>query len=386
MEESIKYKIKVPFINKKILIIEYHDNDIYFSKIIKYSLTKEHNELLESEYKKYQIISKNNLSLKYNFENFNQIINVNNVVFDSDITLDIINNNITYPIIVNTSLFNLKKEDAEYYNKNNISEEEDACNIIKKYKKIKYKFKTIYFNVKKVCFIICDYDYRKITFDKFIYNKNILMENELNCIKTILNNLEKLYEEQHFIHGDLKCDNILLLKDSINNSIPYFFDLEFSILCKQNKIRIISDYEPRINLYLNLEPNFLLLKEFFHIFDYYLFTISIISYHSQLKKNLAFISFLDEYLNENDNNENDNNDNENIIFFMYIYDKICYYLKKKNIVLTVSTMFDYCDYDSIHDILNYSFNKNLSYIEKKIKDIYLQIDTINSLNITNNIF
>ena len=109
------YKILNPFKNKKIFIIEYEDNinDIYFSKIVKYSLTKEYNELLEEEYNKYQIVSKNNLSLKYNFENFNQIISLKNVVFDANIDLHIMNNNISYLINLDTTFLNVTKNDND---------------------------------------------------------------------------------------------------------------------------------------------------------------------------------------------------------------------------------------------------------------------------------
>lgn len=377
MDNDLKYEIFVPYKNKKILIIKYLGNNICFYKLLKYSLTKECNELLEDEYNKYQIISKNNLSLRYNFENFNQIITMNNVVFDSNISLNIINNDIPYTIDFNTNILNIDSNDIDYYNDDNVSENEDELNKKKKYKKIKYKFKSINFSIKKICFIVCDYDYRKSTFDKFIFKKNINMEHEIIYIKNVLNNLESLYEEQHFIHGDFKCDNILLLKDeNFKNNIikdikPYFFDLEFSILCTQNKVKIISNHEPRINLYLNLEPNFYLLKEFFHMFDYYLFTISILSYHSELKKNISFISFVDKYLNNNNNND------QNIMLFFYFYDKIYFYFKKNNTELTVNTMLDYCDYKIIYNILNYSYNKHLSNIEDKIKKIYYEIDNLN---------
>jgi hypothetical protein len=375
MDEENNYEIFVPYKNKKIFIIKYQDNHISFYKLLKYSLTKENNEMLTDEYNKYQIISKNNLSLKYNFENFNQIITMNNVVFDSNISLNILNNDIPYTIDFNTKILNIDSNDIDYYNEDNISEDEDEINKIKKSKKIKYKFKTINFTIKKICFIVCDYDYRKSTFDKFIYKKNIEMAHEIIYIKNVLNNLESLYEEQHFIHGDLKCDNILLLKDenyknnNIKNIKPYFFDLEFSILCTQNKVKIISGYNPRINLYLNLQPNFYLLKEFFHMFDYYLFTISILSYHSELKKNISFVSFLDTYLNS----DND----KNIMLFFYFYDKLCFYFRKNNIELNVNTMLDYCEYETIYKILNYSYNKSLSSIEDKIKKIYYEIDNIN---------
>jgi hypothetical protein len=367
--DNIRYKILNPFKNKKIFIIEYEDiiNDIYFTKIIKYSLTKEYNELLTEEYNKYQIVSKNNLSLKYNFENFNQIITLNNVVFDSNIDLNIMNNDISYPIILDTTFLNINKNDIDYYDEDNISEDEDQENKKNKYKKIKYKFKSIKFTIKKMCFIVCDYNYRKITFDKILYDKSYDYNFELFTIKKILNNLEILYEEQHFIHGDLKCDNILLLNN--DNVIPYFYDLEFSILFKQNTIKIISHCNPRVNLYLNLKPNFVLIKDFLHIFDYYLLTMSVISYHNNMNKINNFILFVDKYiLKEND---------AKILLFLYLYDKINYYFNKNNINITVNTMLDYCEYDTIHKILNDSYNVNFSYIEKNIKYMY---DEINDLN------
>jgi hypothetical protein len=367
---TLNYKILTPFKNKKIFIIEYEDtiNDIYFSKIVKYSLTKEYNELLTEEYNKYQIVSKNNLSLKYNFENFNQIISLNNVVFDSNIDLHIMNNDISYIITLDTSFLNINKNDFDYYHEDNVSEDEDKDNKIKKYKKIKYKLKSIKFTIKKMFFIVCDYDYRKLTFDKFLYIKNDNYDFEYYTIKTILNNLEILYEEQHFIHGDLKCDNILLLKD-INNITPYFYDLEFSILFKQNTIKIISHCNPRVNLYLILKPNFVLIKDFLHIFDYYLLTMSVIAYHNNMNKIDDFISYMDKYiLKEND---------AKILLFLYLYDKINYYFRKNNINITINTMLDYCDYDIIYEILTYSYNVNFSYIEKNIKYIYFEINALN---------
>ena len=368
-KDNITYKILTPFKNKKIFIIEYEDtiNDIYFTKIVKYSLTKEYNELLSEEYNKYQIVSKNNLSLRYNFENFNQIINLNNVVFDSNIELNIINNDISYIITLDTTFLNINKNDFDYYNEDNASEDEDQENKKNKYKKIKYKFKSIKFTIKKMCFIVCDYDYRKMTFDKILYNKSYDYDFELFTIKKILNNLEILYEEQHFIHGDLKCDNILLLNNG--NIIPYFYDLEFSILFKQNTIKIMSHCSPRVNLYLNLNPNFILIKDFLHIFDYYLLTMSVISYHNNMNKINDFLLFVDKYiLKEND---------AKILIFLYLYDKINYYFDKNNINITVKTMLDYCDYDTIYKILNDSYNVNFLYIEKNIKYMY---DEINDLN------
>jgi hypothetical protein len=120
MDEDLKYEIFVPFKNKKILIIRYNDNHISFYKLLKYSLTKENNEMLIDEYNKYQIISKNNLSLKYNFENFNQIITMNNVVFDSNISLNILNNDISYTIDFNTKILNIDSNDINYYNEDNV--------------------------------------------------------------------------------------------------------------------------------------------------------------------------------------------------------------------------------------------------------------------------
>ena len=217
-------------------------------------------------------------------------------------------------------------------------------------------------------FIVCDYDYRKMTFDKFLYRKNDDYEFELLTIKKIINNLETLYQEQHFIHGDLKCDNILLLKD-INNISPYFFDLEFSILFKKNTIKIISDCNPRVNLYLNLNPNFVLVKDFLHIFDYYLLTMSIISYHNSMHKINDFLSFIYKYiLKEKD---------AKILLFLYLYDKINYFFKQNNINITIQTMLDYCDYDTIYKILSYSYNIDFSYIEKNIKYIYNEINNLN---------
>jgi hypothetical protein len=359
--DYINYKINIPYKNKKIFIIYYEDtkNNIYFSKIIKYSLTKEYNELLTEEYNKYQIIS------KYNFEKFNQIINLDNVVFDSNIDLNIINNDISYPITLNTSLLNIYKNDVNYYSDDNISEDEDSENKINKYKKIRYNLKSIKYTIKKMCFIICDYNYEKIRFDNYIYKKNKNFENELLAIKKILDNIVTLYEEEKFIHGDLKCDNILLLKDIT----PYFFDLEFSLFCNEDTIKIISHCKPRINLYLNLNPNFILKKDFLHFFDYYLFTITIIAYHNELKKNNIFISLLDKYLY--------NNNDENLILFLYFYDKINYYFKENNIVITINTMLDYSSYNNIYKILNYSYNTSLSYIEEKIKFMYIEIYNMN---------
>jgi hypothetical protein len=368
--DNSNYKIIYPFKNKKIFIIEYEDviNNIFFTKIVKYSLTKEYNELLEEEYNKYQIISKNNLSLKYNFENFNQILTLNNVVFDSNIDLNIINNENSYSIMLDTSFLNINKTDFDYYHEDNVSEDEDENNKINKYKKIKYKLKSIKFTIKKMCFIVCDYDYRKLTFDKVLYNKSYDYDFEYYTIKTILTNLEILYEEQHFTHGDLKCDNILLLNND-NNITPYFYDLEFSILFKQNIIKIISHCNPRVNLYLNLKKNFILIKDFLHIFDYYLLTMSVIAYHNNMNKINDFLLFIDKYiLKEKD---------AKILLFLYLYDKINYYFIKNNINITVKTMLEYCEYDTIFKILNDSYNDNFSYIEKNIKYMY---DEINNLN------
>ena len=56
---------------------------------------------------------------------------------------------------------------------------------------------------------------------------------------------------------------------------------------------------------------------------------------------------------------------------------IDYYFNKNNINITVKTMLDYCEYDTIHKILTDSYNVNFSYIEKNIKYMY---DEINDLN------
>ena len=65
------------------------------------------------------------------------------------------------------------------------------------------------------------------------------------------------------------------------------------------------------------------------------------------------------------------------MLFFYFYDKLCFYFRKNNIELNVNTMLDYCEYETIYKILNYSYNKSLSIIEDKIKKIYIEIDNIN---------
>ena len=126
------------------------------------------------------------------------------------------------------------------------------------------------------------------------------------------------------------------------NEISYYYDLEFSILFKQNTIKIISYSIPRVNLYLNLKHNFVLIKDFLHIFDYYLLTMSVISYHNNINKNNDFLLFVDKYiLKEND---------AKILLFFYLYNKINYYFKKNNINITIKTMLYYCEYDTIYKI------------------------------------
>jgi hypothetical protein len=170
------------------------------------------------------------------------------------------------------------------------------------------------------------------------------------------------------LEGNATTEEQALLKD-LNNITPYFYDLEFSILFKQNTIKILSDSNPRVNLYLNLKKNFVLIKDFLHIFDYFLLTMSVISYHNNMNKINNFLTFVNKFtFKEKD---------AKILLFLYLYDKINYYFTKNNINITVKTMLDYCDYDTIYKILTYSYNIDFSYIEKNIKYIYSEINDLN---------
>jgi hypothetical protein len=291
-------------------------------------------------------------------------------MFESDITLDIIHDNISYPIIFNTSLINLDYNDIEYYNEFNISDEdEENENVKNKYDTIVKKNKKDFY-VKKISFIVCDYYKNKDTFDMYITYRNNGIYDEINTINIILNNLNKIYEEQHFIHGDFKIDNILVIKDMETIQIkPYFYDLEFSILFKKNVLKIISRKNPRVNLYLELKSNFLIIKEFLHIFDYYLFTISILAYHIEYKKVDMFLLFLDNYIITNKQNH--------IMLFSYFYYKLNHYFTNSTYRLNISSMLKYNSYKKIYEIINYSYYNKMEIIENNMKSMYNTIDELN---------
>jgi len=328
-------KIYIPVKGKKVFVIKSN----LFTKIIKYSLTKEGNQMLSDEYSKYQIIKRNNASNKYYFEDFNQIITLENVLFPSIITLNIIDGNKTYNINIDSSILYFCEDDAYYYTESNKSENIDENDDI--IKKNKYIYNNICdeFVIKKIKFIICDYDKTKLTIDNYIYKNQNVLNDHINIFSSILSKLEILYDEQHFIHGDFKLDNILL-----KEKVPYFYDLEFSIFMKKNTIRIENKVIPRVNLYLSLANGIILTKEFLHIFDYYLFTITIYAYYVEMKYANIVLKLIEE--------EAKRSNQQHMLIFHYIYKRIYNYFDKNNKTkITVETMLQFCDYTTIRKII-----------------------------------
>jgi len=330
-----KYKIYNPVKGKKVFVVSCSN----FSKIIKYSLTKEYNQLLNEEYMKYQIIKKNNMSHKYCLEDFNQIITLDNHdTLLPTFNLDILHNNEVFSVTINTSILQFTDDDKYYYTKSNKSDCDSDENNYENdnNKNIKTKEETSI--IKKIKFIVCDYDNKKMTFDTYIYKNKDLLGDQLQIINSILKSLDTVYEEQHFIHGDFKLDNILLkvCQNENNNEsyIPYLFDLEFSLLLKKNIIKIESEVVPRLNLYLLLKPGFIITKEFLHMFDYYLFTLTVYCYHKEFNKATAFMKLI----------KNNNN------LFSYIYERI-YKTFNKSKEISLETMLNYCNYDVIKKII-----------------------------------
>ena len=335
MERLTNFKIYNPVKGKKVFVIKSDE----FTKIVKYSLTKDGNKLLNDEYIKYNILKKNNHSQKYYFENFNQIITLDNVKFPSIISLNIIENNIIYNVEINTELLIMTDDDIDYYTNSNQSEnmEDDIEQTKKKEKYVNQKILNE-FVIKNMNFIICDYDKRKVTVDNYIYKNPDIIEEHINLISSILSKLDILYDEQHFIHGDFKLDNIL-----VKDNIPYFYDLEFSLLLKSNTIRIDSKVVPRLNLYLGLANGVILTKDFLHLFDYYLFTITIFSYYVEMKKEEIMLKLFEEKSKKY-------GIEYNMKMFYYIYNRLYKYFNKKN-KISVETMLNHCDYLTIRRII-----------------------------------
>lgn len=96
-------------------------------------------------------------------------------------------------------------------------------------------------------------------FDKFIQKVSLLLnKNEINILKNIYNNLDKIYDESSsfplsFCHGDLKSPNIFYK----NNEIPIFLDWQYIQLNKGVSdivfllIESIEFDEITVNLVLN---------------------------------------------------------------------------------------------------------------------------------------
>ena len=132
------------------------------------------------------------------------------------------------------------------------------------------------------------------------YNKNIIslsqyrrQENMIIKIyqiyENIINIIEYCYNKWNFIHGDFKGNNILI---NTNNNDIKIIDFEFSLLFNDEQI-IIKDQ--MINLYLKLDIDMIITKDFANFFDIYALCVDLV--HNYSVNLILFKNKLEEIIN-----------------------------------------------------------------------------------------
>ena len=219
-------------IKNSVYLFKLFYNDKVHYKIMKISINIEY---YLDEYKNYCVLLKSK-SNNYNVENFDTYYIYKNINKTTKINFKFINSDIDINLDINFTNY-IKDIDNLYY--------------IKKY-----------YNNFNLYILVGDYLECNITFNKIIGKTN---NNKLiKYINSIFKNKSLATESTNFRHCDFKINNILIL----DNKEASIFDLDFSIFVKDTEfIKINSNEDPVVNLYLKIGINKLISGNFLRLFD-----------------------------------------------------------------------------------------------------------------------
>lgn len=183
----------------------------------------------------------------------------------------------------------------------------------------------------------------------------------INNIYKILNIVNNVFRPNHFIHGDLKLDNIMI--DNNNHNIK-IIDLDFSLIVNNVQKIIINNY--KISLYLG--ENLILCERYLQIFDIYILCTSLL-----ISMDLPNIdNFIQQFL-INDYNETIL-DFVTILIYLNTMNKNKFINKNNNIIgkftfinKLLLTIID-------HNFNNHDLNNHI----KKIQDIIMKNMALNT--------
>lgn len=353
--EKPNYTLRFSFKNRNLFVIDYHDetNKVFFKKIVKYSIQTKYNFLLGMEYKNYKKIG-DTTNKDYSFESFDDIIYVKNIYIRDEFSICI------------------KHKENESYTKYCINIDiQDLCNVdilrdLGGYRGI----------ISQMVFMVATYDDEKLSFDNFLHRNNTDMNNQVYYVAKIMKQLNEIYQEKNFIHGDFKIDNILIKNEEIS-----FIDLEFSyFFTVNNHLTVFDENIPRVNLYLGSEKNVMLTKDFLHIFDIYLFTISLYSFHLKKESNNEYLLKLKEYL------DMEKPEYGSIYYTYLLYKKINTVIQKNKVKLQYSNFTRYCSQRNIEFICKTSIKYEHNFEENIEQTLNGIIDDVSSNLFGNTVF
>jgi len=318
---------KITRISDNIISAVHNDN----KKIIKYLDDKDR---IYKEYKNYEKIMSNTIGIVENFNIYREYID-----FDkkSDFTQILLEDDIIFS--VPTSYFNIETEN--------------------------------------LYIIIADYNPSKISLFDFINDKNNNNEIILKFILQSLDNLNTIYDEHGYIHGDFHIGNILVDTNKLDIS-PTFIDLEM-FLCMNNDDTL--EYQELCVDYLKIDDTYTLTKRFLHFFDMYLFTVSVYECLSYNRK-VSFILYLHSIFIAN------TNINKSFLYFYIIYINLHYYLVNNTTHSDLSINISHKNMKTLLGIFNNKYKTILNMYNNNIfDDIINEIyDIILELNIINEEF
>jgi len=131
----------------------------------------------------------------------------------------------------------------------------------------------ILFKNNKFNMLIGNYDENMVTLYTYCIScKDI--DKIINIYKNVLIILDDCFIKWNFVHGDFKSNNILVNIKSPEDNIK-FIDFEFSVIFKNYCINVIMEM-PLMNLYLKLDEESIITKEFGRLFDIYALCVDFI--------------------------------------------------------------------------------------------------------------
>lgn len=350
------YTLRFSFKDRNLFVIDYHDevNKVYFKKIVKYSIHTKYNFLLAMEYKNYKKIG-DTTNKDYSFESFDDIVYVKNISIREEFSMCI------------------KHKENESETKYLINLDiQDLCDIVTLRDLGGYRG-----IISQMVFMVATYDEEKISFDNFLHRNNTNMSDQVHYVAKIMKQLNEIYLERNFIHGDFKIDNILIKNEEIS-----FIDLEFShFFTVNNHITVMDENIPRVNLYLGSEKNVILTKNFLHIFDIYLFTISLYSFHLKKKESTdEYLLRLKEYL------DMEKPDYGSIYYTYLLYKKINTVIQKNTFKLQYSNFTRFCSKRNIEYICKTSITYDHNFEENSDNILNGIVDEMSSNLFGNAVF